>query len=130
MKPLQFLKAPAAIAATAIILVQAALLYSAVRPESVPASQPLVTLPEMFSGWHFTEEGVVDQETRDVLKADDLLNRYYSNGMRGVNLFVAAFRSQRDGKAPHSPKNCLPGSGWQPSSSTIVSVPVHPAACG
>ena len=29
-----------------------------------------------------------------------------------AHLFVAYFRSQRTGQAPHSPKNCLPGSGW------------------
>jgi len=33
-----------------------------------------------------------------------------------VELFVAAYRSQRTGKAPHSPKNCLPGAGWSPLS--------------
>jgi EpsI family protein len=31
-----------------------------------------------------------------------------------ANLYIAAFRSQRNGKSPHSPKNCLPGSGWSP----------------
>ncbi|MGH9594424.1 MAG: exosortase C-terminal domain/associated protein EpsI, partial [Bryobacteraceae bacterium] len=50
----------------------------------------------------------------DVLQADDLLNRIYRSGNRDAGLFVAAFRSQRTGKAPHSPKNCLPGSGWTP----------------
>ena len=32
-------------------------------------------------------------------------------------MFVAAFRTQRNGKRPHSPKNCLPGSGWTQVSS-------------
>jgi EpsI family protein len=26
---------------------------------------------------------------------------------------VAFFKTQRTGKTPHSPKNCLPGSGWE-----------------
>ena len=111
---LKFLQSSAALAATAIIVIQGALLYSANRPETVPSSRPLAGVPAMLGLWRLTQEGLVDQETRDVLQADDLLNRYYSDGSAGANLFVAAFRSQRTGKAPHSPKNCLPGSGWEP----------------
>jgi EpsI family protein len=111
---LKFLQSSAALAATAIIVIQGALLYSANRPETVPSAQPLAAVPAMLGSWRLTQEGLVDQETRDVLQADDLLNRYYSDGSTGANLFVAAFRSQRTGKAPHSPKNCLPGSGWEP----------------
>jgi len=38
---------------------------------------------------------------------------------------VAYFKTQRTGQAPHSPKNCLPGAGWVPSSSSILDVPVR-----
>jgi EpsI family protein len=77
----------------------------------------------------FYREDVVDQETQDVLKADDLVYRYYVDpadpalGHTAVSLFVAAFRSQRNGKTPHSPKNCLPGSGWTQLSSGVY--PIH-----
>jgi EpsI family protein len=80
--------------------------------------------PTSLGSWTLLQEGVVDEETRAVLKADDLLNRYYSGEGAGANLFVAAFRSQRSGKAPHSPKNCLPGSGWTPLESSFASIDV------
>ena len=32
----------------------------------------------------------------------------------GANLFIAYFKTQRAGQSPHSPKNCLPGAGYQP----------------
>ena len=41
-----------------------------------------------------------------------------------ANLFVAFFKSQRTGQTPHSPKNCLPGSGWVPSQADIVKIQV------
>ena len=41
-----------------------------------------------------------------------------------TNLFIASFFSQRNGKAPHSPKNCLPGAGWVQQQSEILSVDV------
>ena len=46
--------------------------------------------------------------------ADDTLTRSFSSPQYAVpvGLFIASFRSQRNGKAPHFPKNCLPGSGW------------------
>lgn len=119
-----FLKSSTALVATVIIVLQAGLLYSSVRPEAIPAGQPLTQVPTTLGSWRMIQEGVVDEETRDVLKADDLLNRYYGqeSNRLGANLFVAAFRSQRNGKAPHSPKNCLPGSGWTPMSQGEVEV--------
>ena len=121
---LKFLKSPPVLAATGLIVMQGALIYSAVRPESIPAGRPLSQLPLTLGSWKLVQEGVVDAETQAVLKADDLLNRYYSTGSGGANLFVAAFRSQRNGKAPHSPKNCLPGSGWTPLNSSEVAIDV------
>jgi EpsI family protein len=125
---LKFLKLPPVLAATCLVVLQGALIYSAVRPESVPAGRPLSQLPASLGSWKLAQEGVVDADTREVLKADDLLNRFYSTGSvggaAGANLFVAAFRSQRNGKAPHSPKNCLPGSGWAPLNAGEVAIDV------
>jgi EpsI family protein len=121
---LKFLTSRAALAASALIVLQGALMYSAVRPESVPSSRPLSQLPGMLGSWKLVEEGLVDAETQSVLKADDLLNRTYADGATGAGLFIAAFRSQRNGKAPHSPKNCLPGNGWTPMTSEEIALDV------
>jgi EpsI family protein len=101
--------------ATLFMILQAAILYSSVRPEVIPDSQPLAGFPAVIGSWAQSgPEGVVDEETRAVLNADDILDRTYVNPLtkRAAFFFVAAFRTQRNGKAPHSPKNCLPGSGW------------------
>jgi EpsI family protein len=119
---LSFLKSTPARLVTVLLLLQAAVLYSSIRPEAVPPSRPLAEMPRTLGSWELLEEGVVEPEVQEVLKADDLLNRYYGSGNQGAGLFIAAFRSQRDGKAPHSPKNCLPGSGWTPLSSGEVTV--------
>jgi EpsI family protein len=101
------------------IIMQAALLYSSVRPELIPDSPPLADFPTALGAWQQNgPDGVVDEESRAVLNADDLLTRdYVDPSGRHANLFVAGFRTQRNGKAPHSPKNCLPGSGWTQVSS-------------
>jgi EpsI family protein len=121
---LKFLKSGPARLVTLLLLVQGAILYSSIRPEAIPRSYPLTALPRSLGVWQFVQDGVVDEESRAVLNADDLLDRYYRSpsAAGGVNLFIAAFRSQRNGKAPHSPKNCLPGSGWTPMRSDEFSM--------
>jgi EpsI family protein len=120
----KFLKSAPVLAATALIIVQGTLIHNAIRPEAIPAGLPLSQMPTTLGAWQETEEGVVDADTREILKADDLLNRFYVSNRTGANLFIAAFRSQRNGKSPHSPKNCLPGSGWTPLTSDEIAIDV------
>jgi EpsI family protein len=68
------------------------------------------------------------QPEREILRATDLmLRRYYPRAASArtsstsagashqppVVLYVAYYQSQRTGATYHSPRNCLPGSGWQ-----------------
>lgn len=105
---------------------QAAAYHGASRPEIIPLVKPLGEFPHQVGAWVLRQEGVVEPEVQAVLKADDTLTREYSRADRSglLNFFVAYFRSQRTGKAPHSPKNCLPGAGWVPTQSDIIPVDV------
>jgi EpsI family protein len=96
------------------------------RGENTPDHKPLAAFPSQVGSWRTLQEGVIDEQQMKVLRADDTLSRIYSNdgGEQTASLFVAYFRSQRTGQAPHSPKNCLPGSGWVPTASKIIHVPV------
>jgi EpsI family protein len=81
--------------------------------ETVALSKPLAGFPNVVGPWRMVREDVVEQDEREVLRADDyLLREYAASPNKSANLFVAYFRSQRAGQTPHSPKNCLPGSGW------------------
>jgi EpsI family protein len=56
-----------------------------------------------------------------VLGADDYILRTYRNGAgQTADLFVAYYKAQTAGVGPHSPKNCLPGSGWEPIESDRI----------
>ncbi len=122
---LNFLKSNAARLLTAILALQGVVLLSYSRPESVPASKPLADFPLQVSDWQRRTDGVIDPETAAVLQADDTLSRDYLLPDKAIaNLFIAAFRSQRNGKAPHSPKNCLPGSGWVEREATTENIAV------
>jgi EpsI family protein len=127
---LNFLNSTPVRLATFLLLVQVAIFYGSARPENVPEGQPLSEVPASIDHWTLRQEGVIEKEVRDVLKADDLLNRDYvdASKQQAVNLFIASFRSQRNGKAPHSPKNCLPGNGWTPLRQDILTIDVGESA--
>ena len=111
---------------TLVLVVQSALFYAALRGEKVPAGQPLDLFPAQLGSWREMQNYPVEQEIKDQLKADDLLNRLYADpGERAAaGLFVAYFKTQRTGQSPHSPKNCLPGSGWEPEATGLLDVSV------
>jgi EpsI family protein len=111
---------------TLVLVVQGVLFYSASHGENTPLPAPLTAFPGSVGSWQTVQEGVIDQDTRDILKADDLLSRVYASPEGGAELFIAYFKTQRQGQSPHSPKNCLPGSGWQtvPSETGRVDIPV------
>ena len=122
----QFLNSTPARTLTAFLLIQAGTFYGFSRNEVIPENTPLAALPRQLDSWTLLEEGVVEKEIQDELKADELLTRSYVNGNTPVaaHLFVAYFKSQRTGRAPHSPRNCLPGSGWVPSVSDTVTMAI------
>ena len=92
---------------------------------SGPLSRPLGDFPSVIGPWRMVREGVIEQEEKDVLRADDYLTRQYSASPDKIaGLFVAYFRSQRAGQTPHSPKNCLPGSGWTWTVSDTIRVDI------
>ncbi len=124
----KFLTSTPVLVVTAVLLLQTGVMYSSIRPEVIPEGRPLASVPADLGPWHLKQEGVVEQEVMDILNADDLLNRVYVSGNHEVALFVAGFRTQRTHKTPHSPKNCLPGSGWEPLASGEDSIDVGLAA--
>jgi EpsI family protein len=111
---------------TVVLLTQAAIFYGSSRGERTPPHKPLQEFLLADNAWVMRQNVPLDKETLEVLKADDILSRVYQNKSSGrvATLFIAYFESQRTGKAPHSPKNCLPGSGWVPSQSGMIDIAI------
>jgi EpsI family protein len=109
-----------------LLLAQGSVFYTLSHGDAVPLAHPLSEFPTRVQDWNVIEDGVIDQETRDLLRADDYLTRVYANRATGeeANLYVAFFKTQQTGQTPHSPKNCLPGNGWVPSASGRLNVSI------
>lgn len=111
----EFLKWRSVQLATALLVAQGAFYYLRIRTiEAVPTVRPLAEIPKDVGEFRFSQDGVVDEETQGLLRADDLLNRFYSrpDAAATFNVFMAYFKTQRRGVRPHSPMNCMPGAGW------------------
>lgn len=95
------------------------------RDTAPKLTRPLSILPAQIGAWHLISDDPVSQFDRKVLKADDLLSRTYQviPGAR-AQLFIAYYRTQRAGERMHSPRNCLPGAGWEPISATLVNADI------
>ena len=89
--------------------------------------EALASFPSQLDSWTGIDSPISEEELR-VLGPGDFLRRDYKNQKHdepNIDLFIAYFPSQRTGDTIHSPKHCLPGSGWLPvdSSRIMVSVP-------
>jgi EpsI family protein len=68
-------------------------------------------------------EAQITDDVQAVLRADDyVLRRYESPNGKMLDVFIAYYEYQRAGESMHSPKNCLPGSGWTPLLNDYVSL--------
>jgi len=91
--------------------------------EAVSLTKPLASVPVVLGRWRAVD---VPMEPRIVkaLGVDDYLSRVYQNGSGELALYVGYYKSQRTGVTIHSPKNCLPGAGWEPIKSGYLDVPL------
>jgi len=109
---------------------QGLLIHFAAGDEKLPTTPMLSRLPGQIGVWSELRDDPFDQDLVSELQADQVLNRIYVNRPSGSlgTLFLAWFASQREGRTqPHSPKVCLPASGWFPESSGELNI-ATPAA--
>ena len=74
----------------------------------------LAEFPSRIGDWTAFDEQKMDQRALSELLVDDYLMRSYENGEgKSLGLYIGYFAKQREGKQVHSPRQCLPGSGWE-----------------
>jgi EpsI family protein len=91
---------------------------------AVPPRSDFDTFPTQLDDWSGQNLPDLDATVTKVLAADNYLLRNYHNSSSGADmgLFIAYYGSQRSGDALHSPKNCLPGAGWEPVTSGTIRI--------
>lgn len=82
--------------------------------------------PDSIPGWHARQDSPLQSDIQSLLTIDDyLMRRYVDQAGRSLWLYVGYWASQRRGAAQvHSPRNCLPASGWEPIEASRVTIDV------
>lgn len=80
---------------------------------SVPINKPFEEFPRTQAGWQMTGKSEFSAAVLGVLKVADYLSRQYADADGNkVSLYLGYHSGGKGSGGIHSPKHCLPGSGW------------------
>lgn len=105
----------------------ATLVYGLVVPQrDMPLGVSLASVvPASFEDYVGTDQEISEAEA-SVAAFNEAVMRVYSPADSAsndwVSLYVGYYESQTQGRTIHSPKNCLPGGGWEPLASQVAQV--------
>ena len=99
----------------AVLVLGCVLVFHGTRDQvAVPLAGSLSTVLANVDGYRI-EEQHVSAEERKVAGMTDYVARIYwrPDSTVGFTTYVGYYDQQAQGKSMHSPKNCLPGAGWE-----------------
>ena len=112
-----------------VLFAAAALVISFHRDSVVPTNRPFSEFPKQVQSWQVSNQTEFSADILGVLKPTDYLyNQYKDRSGKAVSLYIGYHGGGKGGGEIHSPKHCLPGSGWYEVStrSGVLSTPVGP----
>jgi len=93
---------------------------------ATPLEKPLAQFPVELGPWHMIHQDFFNQALLAVLRPADYLSRRYQDASgKLVDLYIGYHDGAQNSGPIHSPKNCLPGSGWYEVSSKLMNVEVQ-----
>jgi EpsI family protein len=106
-----------------MILLSGCALLATVRDQAPGTLRaPLTVIPAVIVGAEGRDVIISADERRVSGVSDYLMRSYLGDSSRAFSVYVGYYESQRQGKTIHSPKNCLPGSGWSVLSATTDTI--------
>jgi EpsI family protein len=111
-----------------ILLLGAALNYYFSKPDISLPRRSLEEFPKQLGDWTAISEHKIEGRSMEILQVDDYFMRNYRNSKgEMIGLYIGYFKSQREGKGIHSPRQCLPGAGWVAVNAAVyqMAVPGH-----
>ncbi len=80
---------------------------------AVPVNEPLTDIPTVLDDWTMVGQSRFDPNVLANLKPTDYLYRVYRDSEgRSATVYLGYHAGGPDSGPIHSPKHCLPGSGW------------------
>ena len=105
---------------SAVMLITSISLTYLKNSDDQPLKQSLSNFPTQIGSWQGSTSRF-DDRIYEVLGVDDsILVNYYNKNSEYIQLYIGYYQSQREGDIIHSPRNCMPGSGWNIVESSII----------
>ncbi|MEQ1637579.1 MAG: VPLPA-CTERM-specific exosortase XrtD [Methylococcales bacterium] len=93
--------------------------------EIIPQRQTFNNFPVQLGDWQ-GKRSLLPNDQLQILKLTDyVLIDYRQRDNKTVNFYVAYYDSQKRRAAPHSPRVCIPGGGWEITDITRVNAGGH-----
>jgi EpsI family protein len=93
--------------------------------KSALLARPLDSIDRSISGLTGTDNPPPSDHVLEKLLLTSYLSRTYRKAGIEADLFIAFYAQQRAGESMHSPKHCLPGSGWEIWDYSSADIPVN-----
>ena len=97
-----------------VLLAGCLLLFQGTREQTaVPLAAPLDRILAQVEGYRIEEQRVSDEERKVAGMSDYVARVYWQDTTVAFTTYVGYYDRQMQGKTIHSPRNCLPGAGWE-----------------
>jgi EpsI family protein len=96
-----------------IFLIGCAAVWQPHAQVSAPLAAPLTSILPVVQGYTTYEQHVGDEERKVAGMSDYVARAYLVDSAVAFTTLVSYYDHQAQGKTIHSPRNCLPGAGWE-----------------
>lgn len=100
------------------------LLLSVQRQQVMALRAPLETIPTEVEGFRGYDQVISEEEQRVAGMSDYVLRAFTRDSLVAFSVYVGYYEQQTQGRTIHSPRNCLPGAGWEALSASREPVAV------
>jgi EpsI family protein len=95
-----------------VLLVGCAFVWNARSQKAVRLVAPLSTILADVPGYRAQEQRLSNDERQVAGMSSYVARAYWQDSVPAFSIFVSYYERQTQGRTIHSPRNCLPGAGW------------------
>jgi EpsI family protein len=97
-----------------VLLAGCVLLFQGTREQApVPLAAPLDRIMAQVDGYRIEDQHISDEERKVAGMSSYVARVYRRDTTVAFTTYVGYYDQQMQGKTIHSPRNCLPGAGWE-----------------
>jgi EpsI family protein len=107
-----------------LLLMGCVFVWNARSQDAIPLAAPLTTVMADFPGYQFTDQKISDEEARIAGMTTYSARIFRRDSVYAFSTLVSYYERQTQGKTIHSPRNCLPGAGWEVLTAGTTTMPL------